>query len=379
MSLPRSLIARIERSTASLGKDQGRAVAPPLTPLSEPDHHAEEVASLVQEGSRALQRRDFDGAARFFRDALLLDPAARDARTAYALAEVAAGRDERALGVVLDGLNRDPHDAALHEILGDLHDRGERVDDALREWTEAFRLAPNDRLRDKILKAGRELNAGRDYAFAATAHFNLRHDGELDRDLADAVEEFLEEQYRQLATRFRHSPSQPITVLLYPNRAFRDVTQAPDPVRGIYDGKIRVPLGGLRKLDPSSRAVLVHELTHAFVHSKTRGNAPRWLQEGLAQRIEGRSVPASVRAKVLELLRSPSGRTWEQSDLLYPASLLLIHHLEQRHGFDGLVALVARLGDGASVDDALRELFAADSPRLLADWTEWLAAGGDPR
>jgi len=34
--------------------------------------------------------------------------------------------------------------------------------------------------------------------------------------------------------------------------------------------------------------VLKHELTHSFVGQKTHGHAPTWLQEGLAQWMEGK-------------------------------------------------------------------------------------------
>ena len=73
---------------------------------------------------------------------------------------------------------------------------------------------------------------------------------------------------------------QAITVILYPLQEFREVTQAPENVAGLYDGKIRVPLGGLQRVDDAARRLLVHELTHAFVHSKTRGNCPTWRRSG---------------------------------------------------------------------------------------------------
>jgi len=66
--------------------------------------------------------------------------------------------------------------------LGDLRDCEERVEDAVRSWRKAFDLAPSDRLREKIFKAERDLQASRDYDFATTSHFNMRFDGEVDLD-----------------------------------------------------------------------------------------------------------------------------------------------------------------------------------------------------
>ena len=121
--------------------------------------------------------------------------------------------------------------------------------------------------------------------------------------------DYLEEQYWQITETFRHSPPQPITVQLFPEREFRSVTLAPDWAGGVYDGKIRVPLGGLTRLTPDARRVLVHELTHAVVHSKSRGGAPRWLHEGLAQMAEGRTLlRRDARALSSRLEATPESR-----------------------------------------------------------------------
>ena len=47
--------------------------------------------------------------------------------------------------------------------------REERVQDALGAWRRAFALSPDDRLRDKILKAERELHVGRGYELSTTS------------------------------------------------------------------------------------------------------------------------------------------------------------------------------------------------------------------
>ena len=93
----------------------------------------------------------------------------------------------RRFSSVLDALAREPGHPALLELRGDLFNRQERGESALQSWREAFEHSANDRLREKMLKAERELQAGRDYALATSSHFNLRYDGEVDLKLADAV------------------------------------------------------------------------------------------------------------------------------------------------------------------------------------------------
>jgi hypothetical protein len=294
------------------------------------------------------------------------------ARVGYALSEMALGHDGIALSAVLDGLARDPEVAELHELLGDLRDREERVEEALSAWRESFRLNSNDRVREKILKAEREMNVGRDYDVAATSHFNVRYDGDVDARLADEIMDYLEEQYGVLASEFRHAPPQPINLLLYPTREFREVTRAPEWVGGLYDGKIRVPLGGLSRLDPRAQAVLRHEMTHAFVHSKTRGQCPRWLHEGLAQIMEGRRLSRADTAKVAELLRRIEPAEWESEGFSYPAALSLTLFLQERRGFDGLIWTLDEMGDGLDVDAALRRTYGLDHAGLCRVWAETL-------
>jgi Peptidase MA superfamily len=319
-----------------------------------------------------LAARDFETAAMRFYDVVKAEPDAVGPRVGYAAAEMALGRDASALPVILDGLTRDPGSADLHEVYGVLRDREERVDDALTAWREAFRLAPSDRLRDRIIKAERELAAGRNYAYSAAAHFTLRYDGALDQDLVAQLTDFLEDRYRDLTSTYRHSPSQTITVLLYPQQAFHDVTQVGNEVAGLYDGKIRVPMGGLKKLDADAQRVLSHELTHAIVQSKSRGNCPRWLHEGLAQLAEPRTVRRADLSALRRDVRADQASTWPDQAFSYPAALSFTRFLEERRGFDLLVALVARLGDGETQDAALSALYGATYAELAAAWAEWL-------
>jgi tetratricopeptide (TPR) repeat protein len=381
VGLPRTMLVRVETApaktapVAGTGPQAVRRPDPPGLPKTTPPPKrsvAPDIAAKFDEGNAALAARDFETAAMRFYDVVKAEPDAVGPRVGYAAAEMALGRDASALPVILDGLSRDPGSADLHEVYGVLRDREERVDDALTAWREAFRLAPSDRLRDRIIKAERELAAGRNYAYSAAAHFTLRYDGALDQDLVAQLTDFLEDRYRDLTSTFRHSPSQTITVLLYPQQEFHDVTQVGNEVAGLYDGKIRVPMGGLKKLDPDAQRVLTHELTHAIVQSKSRGNCPRWLHEGLAQLAEPRTLRRADLSALRRDVRADQASTWPDQAFSYAAALSFTRFLEERRGFDLLVALLARLGDGESQDAALSALYGATYAELAAAWAEWL-------
>jgi tetratricopeptide (TPR) repeat protein len=367
VGIPRSSVIRIERGA------HAKPTLPEAKPYQVPkprrsESGQAELKEWMEKAGAALENREYDVASSFFFSAIQSEPKLISARLGYAVSEIALGRDEMALSAVMDGLAIEPKNARLRELLGDLRYREERVEEALREWKEAFALAPGDRLRDKILKGEREQHASRDYDFTASAHFNVIYDGDVDLELAGEVMEYLEDEYWEVTNTYRHAPQQPITVQLFPTRAFREVTQSPDWVGGIYDGKIRVPLGGLEALTSRAKQVLSHELTHAVVHSKSRGNCPRWLHEGLAQMAEDKRVTPKGRREIVERLAGRDAAQWDKEGFSYPMALSLTRNLESRRGFDTLVSLLDRLAEGEELDSALRRYYGEDYAAVCRRW-----------
>lgn len=382
VGIPRSSVIRIESghqpqpTPERVGRNAPGHGGKPAPEPDLGDADRSRLRELLERGQAAMRERDFERASSYFLEAINAAPDLHVARVGYAASEIALNRDGLALSVIQDGLVRDPDRPELLELLGDLRYREERIEDALGSWRRAFELSPGDRLRDKILKAERELSASRDYDFSASSHFNLRYDGEVDLDLASSVMDHLEAQYWVLADRFRHAPQQPITVQLFPQQQFRAVTQSPDWVGGLYDGKIRVPLGGLSRLHRRAEEVLTHELTHAVVHSKTRGNCPRWLHEGLAQISEERPLPRAERQVIARRLAEADPAEWDSRGFSYPMALSLTRHLEAKQGFDAVVYLLQLLGEGAELDGALRTVYGQDYAALCRDWARAMREAG---
>ena len=91
---------------------------------------------------------------------------------------------------------RPPSGAAdLHEIWASSGIARNASDDALASWREAFRLAPSDRLRERILMASASRRRGGPTRYSAAAHFSLKYDGALDQDLVARLTDFLEDQF----------------------------------------------------------------------------------------------------------------------------------------------------------------------------------------
>ncbi len=112
------------------------------------------------------------------------------------------------------------------------------------------------------------------------------------------------------------------------------------------------------------RRVLRHELTHAVVDRMTRGNCPHWLQEGMAQFLDGTDVvntEARLRRDgrpLIPLLRIEGpfqDRDAHYRDQAYRQSASAVSFLMARVGRTGLLFLIQRLGEGRPFDRALLE------------------------
>lgn len=382
MGMPRSAVIRIEpiAENRPAAEDADRLPQAGIEGQALPDpRKLKRIRAALRLGRQELEAGRYEDASAEFARVIEWDSTNLNGILGFALAESTLGRDGVAGAAVLDGLVLYPESADLQEMLGNLRHREERLRDALQAWTTAFALAPNDRLRDKIEKIQREIQVAAAYDFTRSSHFNVRYDGTVDAALASDVVDFLEDRHYELSNRFRHTPNQPITLLLYPDRKFRDVTRSPEWIGGLFDGKIRVPLGGLNKLHGSARRVLTHELTHAILHSKSRGHCPWWLHEGLAQRMEGRKVEPSRYAELLAVDSSPNLRSQKDASLSYLAALSFTEYLEGRSGFASLVWLLDELGDGKDLEPALTQIFGDGWSGLQRGWRETLATrGGKP-
>lgn len=374
IGVPMGSVLRIEKRSDSPVKND----APRLRPSNLPSidrQNRQDAERLIREGTDLLEARDYHGASSSFYQAMSHDSERILARVGYAVAQMRLDRDGMALAVVRDGLNLAPHHAQLLELLGDLMDRDERVEDAIEAWTRAIEIKSSERLKKKLVDAARDMEARGHFRFSASSHFNLRYDGEVDRGLSSAFLDYLEGEYSRLASVYRHAPGQPIAVLLYPKQDFRTVTQTPDWVGGLYDGKIRVPLGGLTRLHDRAQRVLSHELTHAVIHSKTRGNCPRWLHEGLAQWSSGVRLDSNRQTKVTKKLAElADAAEWPDRQFSYDHALSMVTYLVRQSGFHKLVSLLDLLGEGQNVDDGLQRLYGEEFDELSRHWSRELIA-----
>jgi tetratricopeptide (TPR) repeat protein len=195
----------------------------------------------------------------------------------------------------------------------------------------------------------------------SSPYFSVSFDGtrvELMNNVSEVLAD-LDTYYAEYGELFGQRPVEngrpKIRVVFYRRAAFAEVTGLGDWAGGVFDGTIRVPVESLGDERDRLRAVLRHELMHAFIHHVSGGNAPAWLNEGLAQWIErpgeGRALDVALargRLRGHELFPLASLRgtlaAWSDKQAItraYAQALLVIDHLVFSKGEALVFELVA--------------------------------------
>jgi hypothetical protein len=272
-----------------------------------------------------------------------------------------AERDVREL------LKEMPDDTNLQvHLAGILYEQG-RYEDCIA-WVDgrSFRNADLDFLEKKsksILYEMRALN------LEDSRHFRVEFEGEMERtDVVEALS-VLETAYDSLARLFDFYPENKIHLVLYRSAEYQGVGEHPDWAAAIFDGKLRMPVNAMRFRE-WYRPILFHELTHAFIQAIKWKDVPLWLNEGIAQVIDGSRIhdprPRGAVPSV-ELLTEPFVREKNISgaEKLYWYSLRMTQELLRADpSFVKLRDLLRSLS-GGNTDSRLRELYGVDSAELL--------------
>jgi len=244
-----------------------------------------------------------------------------------------------------------PQSAQLASLSGWAHYRLNQLDAAIADLQLAQRLQPSANIATLLEQAKRDKDAEGDFAEGESRHFVLRYHEGASRQLASELIRILEEHFQTLANDLHYTPAAPITVIVYTRQTFRDVTGVPDWAGALNDGRIRVPVQGLETVPEALSRSLKHELTHSFLYQKTQGRCPTWLQEGVAQWMEGRRVGRDA-AQLLAMFQSGQGKplrslegNWmkfssAESWFSYQWSLAVVEAIEADAGSDGLDRLL---------------------------------------
>jgi tetratricopeptide (TPR) repeat protein len=344
---------------------------------------AKVVAALHAAAQFELKDGHVDAAIEHYRRALTFAPQHVGALLSIAHLYLRKSEFANSLAYLERANQAAPDNADAARLMGWAYYGMNKIEQAVREFKRAFKLRPDITTQQALLKAERDLEIEEKFKKNESAHFKLSYDGEAEPGLAREVLKRLEDHFAAIESQLNFSPTDPIGVILYTAQAFRNVGRVPGWAGALNDGRIRVPVQGLSSMTPELSATLKHELTHSFVFQKTRDHCPVWLNEGIAQYLEG-ARSAEYAADLIQLHEekkdvslatlegswmalSESGATYA-----YVWSLAAIEYLVRSRGMGDIVRLLDRLATEPSVEAALRSVLRITYPELDAETIRYL-------
>lgn len=286
------------------------------------------------------------------------------------------GRNDEAKGLLLE-LAGSPvldrkKDASVLEQLGDMLASYDQYDRALALFERARAIRGGGYPELRLVQIAMDKKLATQYMTYKSPNFEIRYPPEVSVATAAGIGQVLEGELRRLQRWIPLATFRPVIVNIVWWHDFKSVYTGSEDILGFYTGKITLPLAGIWDLGPEIVSLITHELAHAMLAQATNDQAPRWMHEGLAQRVE--MVPYSANAfnmyeddkllavSVLDAVLSTS-RDGDMVGAAYIVSETFVRYLEASLGEQGLKALIARYAQGATTEEAV----AAVAGKSLAD------------
>lgn len=353
------LAARVIRD----GKVNDEALA-----MIERARNAQETAgAFFIAGRFNFEHGNRDRARFYFERALEFAPDNETILSHYAATLVQLGRAAEAVPFAERAARLAPNSADAFTVLGFAYYGSSGDGKAIKAWKRALELRPDDTLRQYLAKAEREEKTESEFRQAETGHFVVHFEGETTSDaIRTGIQNELEAAYNDLVGSLGVAPRATIPVSLYTNQAFFDVTQAPAWSGAINDGRIRVPIQGITEVTPELRRVLRHELTHSFISQVAGGRCPQWLNEGIAQLMEPRTIGPTRGPRLAQLYANGQQIPLNSMEvsflnfspfeamLAYDESLAAAEYIRDTYGVSELESILRKIGEGSSTETALR-------------------------
>jgi len=243
------------------------------------------------------------------------------------------------------------------------------------------------------------LDTMRDYQETVRGPFLIKSAPAETQTLALYAAELLEEAHKKLTTKYRFTPRAPISVEMFPNHDDFAVRSLGLP--GL--GALGVCFGQVITMDsPSARTpgeynwggTLWHEYTHVITLQITDHKIPRWFSEGLSVYEERRARPGwggdwslmTLKAyadnrfvKIADLDAAfTRPRAADQVPLAYFQASLVCDYIEEKHGFDAILRMLALYKEGAKTPDVFQRALSTSTTDFDRAFNDYLRAKTKP-
>ncbi len=416
-AIPKSSVLRIEaggvrppRSSPTEGQDAHEV--PSFTPLDNLNGEPELVDKLIHDGQvdtdalvalekqgssrtsaagyfiagkHEMEHENFSKARTYFETALRFESQNPTILNYYVALLLRTGNAVEALPYAERAVRVAPDSPDTLAILGYAQYASDRNRDAIRSWQRSLALRPDAQVRKYLAKAEQDAKVESEFTQKESSHFTLKYEGaqtpeSLRRDLVSTLESHYDDLVRDLGV----APRGSIAVILYTDQAFFDVTQSPSWAGAVNDGKLRIPVNGMTSVTPELSRVLKHELAHSFINQLSGGRCPQWLNEGIAQAVEPKSLSSRGR-RLAELFKAQQEIPLNalegsfmrfspiEAVLAYDESLAAVQFISDTYGMSDLQRILQRLGEGNSTEAALRATIHDDYGQLQGEMRKYLA------
>jgi tetratricopeptide (TPR) repeat protein len=324
-------------------------------------------ARLLRTGAEQMKSGDYQAARDSFSEALRYNDSDPAAHLGLGIAYFYLFDDTSAEQELTKAATINPKNAQAYEFLGEIYYRKDDLETAASYWKKAAAANPADaKLRSRLEHLRKEQKAEKNFDQDETSHFLIKYEGRENAEAGKVILRVLEDAYDEIGGALAFYPTREIQVILYSDKQFQEVTDAPGWSGAIFDGKIRIPIAGVERETPGLRRLLYHEYTHAAVNAITQ-RCPTWLNEGLAQYFEGRRVDSRQREQLLTLVHSgklPSLSHLEGSFLglggndaltAYLVSLSAVRYMVDTFGLYRVKGVLVELSAGADTGKAMND------------------------
>jgi len=324
------------------------------------------AAAAEKAGWTAIRAGQPQDAAAAFREAIRLAPRNPGPLVGVGLAEFLLGHLDEARLSLESALQLDPAQLEASRLLGYVLYRNGDVDRAIQVYEQALTHAPGDAMVASRLEAWRhEAELHGRFSQRLGDHFTVLFEGPAEEALAERIVSLLEAAYWRIGTAIGTFANEPITVVLYTQEQFTDVTRSPAWAAAAFDGRIRVPMRGAMQNPRELDRILSHEFTHALIYSVAPRGVPQWLNEGLALMFEptprspadvaasgAHAFTASQAAPLSQLEKPFTGLSDEAARRAYAQSEDAVQALVAQSGLPAILNLLQNLSAGKRFDES---------------------------